>query len=199
MSWFKKKKSVDADDMLRDIVRGGTPVSAPAAPAGMGAPAPMAPPGSMPPSMPGAPGSLAPPHQAGQPTFQFTSSGGTSSFVALGGAGGGDMSATLAKAMDAIASHGDVLRARGIDPAQIQQMLQMRMTGPGVAGQPMVFVAGQPTVLTPGQPMTSPPAAGAAPHADLVAALEDLSRLHAAGSLSDQEFAEAKTKLLAGG
>jgi hypothetical protein len=149
VSWFRKKKADDdQEDMLRDIVHGGSPIVAPPQQATMAA-APV-----------------------GLPTPE--------------------MNPSIAKAMQAIASHGDLLRARGIDPAQIQSLLQARLNGGTAAGEPIVITAGA-------NPFAgfAAPGATADPHEDLVGALENLSRLHAAGSLSDDEFAAAKTKLLA--
>jgi hypothetical protein len=48
----------------------------------------------------------------------------------------------------------------------------------------------------PPQPAPAPAAAGGS---DITAQLEQLSQLHNAGVLSDQEFVEAKQKALAGG
>ncbi|MCU1397481.1 MAG: hypothetical protein JWN62_590 [Acidimicrobiales bacterium] len=170
MSWFRKKKSVEQqEDLLRDIVHGGTPINA-APPPGM-----------------------AQPGMAQPPTSQAP--GWTTTTTVSADGMGGEISASIGKAIMAIASHGDMLRARGIDPAQLQNLLQMRMSGGG--GLP-----GQPIVITSGQnPFAgfAAPGAGAAPHEDLVGALENLSQLHASGSLSDDEFAAAKTKLLTAG
>ncbi|MCU1387005.1 MAG: hypothetical protein JWL72_343 [Ilumatobacteraceae bacterium] len=179
MSWFRKKKSVEQqEDLLRDIVRGGTPIVATPSPGA--APSPSGVPFAAPPA----------PGQA-PPGWTTT----TTTVGAMGGGMGGEISASIGKAIMAIASHGDMLRARGIDPAQLQNLLQMRMSaGGGVPGQPIVITSGQ----NPFAGFATPPA-GAAPHEDLVAALENLSQLHAAGSLSDEEFAAAKTKLLTAG
>lgn len=176
MSWFKKKSVEQQEDLLRDIVHGGTPVVAAPQPAQIGVPF-------------GAP--PAPGQAPEQPPGAWTT---TTTINATGGGMSGEISASIGKAMMAIASHGDMLRARGIDPAQLQNLLQMRMTGgAGVAGQPIVITSGQNPFAAPGGP------AAAAPHEDLVAALENLSQLHASGSLSDEEFAAAKTKLLTSG
>ena len=50
---------------------------------------------------------------------------------------------------------------------------------------------------TQGESYTAPPAAGSGP--DTVAQLQQLAQLHDSGALTDEEFASAKQKLLAGG
>ncbi len=55
----------------------------------------------------------------------------------------------------------------------------------------------QAPVAPPPQPAAPPPAAPAAPGGDLIAQLERLAQLQAAGILSPEEFAAAKAKLLA--
>ena len=56
--------------------------------------------------------------------------------------------------------------------------------------------AQQPQVAPPPAPAPAPAAAPAAP--DLTAQLQQLAQLHTAGVLSDEEFAQAKQKLLTG-
>jgi hypothetical protein len=53
-------------------------------------------------------------------------------------------------------------------------------------------------VQAPAAPEPAPAAAPAAAAPDLTAQLQQLSQLHNAGVLSDEEFAQAKQKLLAG-
>ena len=61
--------------------------------------------------------------------------------------------------------------------------------------------AQQQQVAPPPQPAAPAPAPAAAPApagSDLTSQLQQLSQLHNAGVLSDEEFAQAKQKLLAG-
>ena len=53
-------------------------------------------------------------------------------------------------------------------------------------------------VQAPAEPAPAPAPAPAAAAPDLTAQLQQLAQLHTAGILSDEEFAAAKQKLLAG-
>jgi len=52
-------------------------------------------------------------------------------------------------------------------------------------------------VQAPPPPQAPPPAPPAAPATDPIAELERLTRLHASGALTDQEFTAAKARALA--
>jgi hypothetical protein len=58
--------------------------------------------------------------------------------------------------------------------------------------------AQQPAAPPPAPAPAAPPPAAAPAAPDLTAQLQQLSQLHNAGVLSDEEFAQAKQKLLAG-
>lgn len=79
----------------------------------------------------------------------------------------------------------------------------MRRRNQANALQPGVVPAG-PVRLPPTRfnrmppPAPPPPVAAPAPHSDLVTQLEQLGKLHGAGVLTDEEFAQAKQKLLRG-
>lgn len=70
--------------------------------------------------------------------------------------------------------------------------------GRAAAAQPEPQLAPPPEPVAPPapQPVAPPPPAPAAPGNDLIAQLEQLAQLQAAGILSPEEFAAAKAKLL---
>ncbi len=69
-----------------------------------------------------------------------------------------------------------------------------RLLGAALVGG-LGFAAGRASKAAAG-PSPMPRPAGAAGPSGLAASLRELSNLHAAGSLSDDEFAAAKAKLL---
>jgi hypothetical protein len=73
----------------------------------------------------------------------------------------------------------------------------MRRRGQSRIGQPAFQPAGPVRLPTP-RVNRLPRQAGPTPGSDLVNQLERLGKLHAAGELTDEEFALAKQKLLAG-
>ena len=75
------------------------------------------------------------------------------------------------------------------------QQAQDQAYQPGVADAQAQHQAAPPPAPAPAAP---PPAAAPAGGSDLTSQLQQLSQLHNAGVLSDEEFAQAKQKLLAG-
>jgi hypothetical protein len=85
-------------------------------------------------------------------------------------------------------SHGQQQKYANQDAAAQQQYDQAYQQGAADAQ------AQQPVYVPP----TAPAPAPAAPESDLTAKLQQLADLHASGVLTDEEFAAAKQKLLAG-
>lgn len=120
--------------------------------------------------------------------------------------GSGDLSDLLSDAFEMLQKNSSMLAAQGIDPQMIQQALQNATVETRTVTQTFGTHGGMQTFNTqsfgaPSGPAFAPPGApplsGAAPAPDdLVQALESLSRLHASGALSAEEFAAAKAKLL---
>lgn len=78
-----------------------------------------------------------------------------------------------------------------------QQIADLQAQNAALAQQQQALLAQQQAAAQ--QPAAAPPpAAAAAPANDMMAQLNQLAQLHSAGVLSDEEFAAAKAKLLAG-
>ncbi len=170
MSWFKRKNvDDDQEQMLSEIAGGGSPTLPVSVPVNSLGGQPLPPPGGAP--------LVTAPAQVQMPQ-------------------GLDLNALLATSLRALSEHGPELRARGMDPEQLQRTVQERMASlmAGTGGAYVITTGGQvgPTLVG---------GSASLPHGgdQLVAELERISHLHTSGALNDQEFAAAKSKLLSAG
>jgi hypothetical protein len=81
------------------------------------------------------------------------------------------------------------------EQAQNQQLADLEQQNAALAAQQQQLLAQQQAAAAP--PVAAAPAAPAEP--DMMAQLKQFADLHAAGVLTDEEFAAAKAKVLAGG
>jgi hypothetical protein len=88
-------------------------------------------------------------------------------------------------------------QAQANEQSQNQQLAELEQQNAALAAQQQQLLAQQQAAAAP-PPVAAAPAAPAAGGIDM-AQLKQLADLHTAGILSDEEFAAAKAKILAGG
>jgi len=81
------------------------------------------------------------------------------------------------------------------EQAQNQQLAELEQQNAALAAQQQALLAQQQAAAAP--PVAAAPAAPA--QSDMMVQLKQFADLHAAGVLTDEEFAAAKAKVLAGG